>query len=437
MTMGQSATRRITVNALTRVEGEGALDVRLRGRQIEHVRLSIYEPPRFFEALLRGRRLDEVPDITARICGICPVAYQMTSVHAIERALAVQITPELRALRRLLYCAEWIESHTLHMFLLNAPDFFDAESGIALAKRFPEAVEGGLRMKKIGNALLALLGGRAIHPVNVRVGGFYRTPSASELAAQLPDLRWGLEAAIEATRWIASFDYPEFNEPMQLVALQHPEEYPMNEGDIAISGRDPIAVQQYEQHFHESQVPHSTALHSRATTGQRTYFVGPLARLSFNAERLMPAARRLVEEYCPAWPMTNRFRSILARGIEVVHAFEEAIGIIERYQPPPQPCVPHQPADAWGCAATEAPRGLIYHHYRVTREDQVAESKIVPPTSQNQGQIEQDLKTYLPDWLDAEETEIARACEKLIRTYDPCISCSTHFLKLNLERLDG
>jgi coenzyme F420-reducing hydrogenase alpha subunit len=421
------------VGALTRVEGEGALDVRLRDGQIESVRLSIYEAPRFFEALLRGRRIDEVPDITARICGICPVAYQMSSVHAIEKALGVQITPEIRSLRRLLYCAEWIESHVLHMYMLNAPDFFDVDSGIELAKHFPAEVERGLRMKQIGNRLLEVIGGRAIHPINVRVGGFYRSPTVAELATLLPDLRWGLQAAEETARWVAGFDYPTFAPEVELIALQHPDEYPMNEGHIASTHRRAIDVDDFEQQFRESQAAHSTALQSGVGSQQDTYFVGPLARLHHNHRQLFPAARRLVEQLCHSWPLTNRFYSILARAIEVVHAFEEAIELVENYVPPDPPVVAYGCRDGRGEAATEAPRGLIFHRYGVSAAGEVTDANIVPPTAQNQRQMENDLRQLLPDLLDRPEPQITQACERLIRTYDPCISCSTHFLKLNLE----
>lgn len=434
--MSESETRKITVSALTRVEGEGALRIRLRGDEIEDVQLSIYEPPRYFESFLKGRRIEEVPDITARICGICPVAYQMTSVHALEMALGVAITPEIRSLRRLLYCGEWIESHVLHIYMLNAPDFFDTDSGIELAKAFPDEVKRGLRMKKIGNQLLEILGGRAIHPVNVRVGGFYKSPDAAQLQALLPDLHWALEAAVESVHWVAGFDFPVFDDPVELVALQHADEYPMNEGQIASTGRSAIAVEDYESVFKEFQVPHSTALQAGIGDEKTSYFLGPLARLHFNHKHLFPAAQKMVEQYCGAWPISNRFQSIMARSIEVVHAFEEAIAIAEGFQTLSKPFVEYSHRSGFGCSATEAPRGMIYHSYEINKDGTVESSKIVPPTSQNQKQIETDLRNYLPDLIKEPEDVIAKECEKLIRTYDPCISCSTHFLKLHVERLD-
>lgn len=437
MTSEESNRRTIKVNALTRVEGEGALHVKLQGDVIEDVQLAIYEPPRFFEAFLRERPLEDVPDITARICGICPVAYQMSSVHALESALGVTITPEIRRLRRLLYCAEWIESHALHMHLLHAPDFFGLASGIELAGLFPEQFNRGLRIKKHGNELLEVLGGRAIHPINVTVGGFYRVPKRQELARLIPDFEWGLDAAVESTRWVATFDFPDFHRDYQMVSLSHSDEYPMNEGRIVSTSGLSIEVTDFEQEFAEEQVPHSTALQSRKTSNQSTYHVGPLARVNLNFDRLSPTAREVAKEIGFSVPCNNPFQAIIARGLEVIHSYEEALEILRdfRFFQPARMEYEYQTGE--GCAATEAPRGMIYHHYAVDDEGKITSAKIVPPTSQNQAQIEADLRDWLPHVLHEDDNQTALACERLIRSYDPCISCSTHFLKLTIERNDS
>jgi coenzyme F420-reducing hydrogenase alpha subunit len=204
MTQTVRSERALKLENLTRVEGEGGLLVRLEDGKVKEAKLNIFEPPRFFEAFLRGRGIQEVPDITARICGICPVAYQMSAVHALEASQGIQIDPAVRALRRLLYCGEWIESHALHIHLLQAPDFLGYESGIAMAQNHRMEVERGLRIKKIGNDLLELLGGRAIHPVSVCVGGFYKVPARAGLLALKPHLEWALEASLEVVRACAS-----------------------------------------------------------------------------------------------------------------------------------------------------------------------------------------------------------------------------------------
>ncbi len=427
--------RIIKVTAMTRVEGEGGLYIKLRGDDVEDIRLEIYEPPRLFEAFLRGRRLEEVPDITARICGICPVAYQMSSVHALESALDITISPEIRRLRRLLYCGEWIESHALHVYLLNAPDFMGFESGLEMAEKFPEEVNRGLRMKKHGNQLLEVLGGRAIHPVNVRVGGFYRSPNRAEMQKLIPDFEWCLQAAVETTRWVAGFQYPDFTCDYQLVSLSHAAEYPMNEGYVATSDGESIAVADYEDEFEETHVEHSTALHSLRKKTGKTYLTGPLARVSLNVNRLSPTARKLVAEVGISWPCFNPFQSIIARGLELIHAFEEALEILRDYQPARPSRIEYSYKPGEGCAATEAPRGLLYHRYVVDEDGKVVLAKIVPPTSQNQAQIEADLRAWVPQAMSDNEAATSRQFENLVRCYDPCISCSTHFLKVNIDRL--
>lgn len=429
-----SDTRTIRIEALARVEGEGALDIRLQGNQIEELKLRIYEPPRFFEAFLRGRPLEEVPDITARICGICPVAYMMTSVHALEAALGVTIPPELRQLRRLLYCGEWIESHALHMHLLHAPDFLGYESGLEMARDYPAELTRGLRLKKHGNQLLEALGGRAIHPINVAVAGFYRCPKREELATLIPDFEWGLQAAVETTRWIAGFDYPDFERPYEMVALSHPDEYPMNEGRIVSTGGLSIPVSDFETEFEEIHVSHSTALHAARRRDGSCYLVGPLARIALNRDRLSPHARRVADEIAFEHPCRNPYKSLIARGLELIHAYEEALQILSDYSPPRAPRVSYTPRVGEGAAATEAPRGMLYHRYRINQQGMIDFATIVPPTSQNQRQIEDDLRHLLPSLLAEPDEILGKRCEQLVRSYDPCISCSTHFLKVKLDR---
>jgi sulfhydrogenase subunit alpha len=431
--MGDADT--INVPILTRVEGEGALTIRLRDGQLADVQLRVYEPPRLFEALLRGRPLEDAPDITARICGICPVAYQMSAVHALEHALGVTVTPQIRRLRRLLYCGEWIESHCLHIHLLHAPDFFNAASGIELARRFPDELKRGLRLKKYGNELLAAIGGRAIHPVNVTVGGFHRWPPRDELNRLIPDFEWGLDAAADAARWAASFSFPDLDQDYEFVALSHPDEYPLNEGVIASNLLPAVPVSDYLTSFAEVQVPHSTALHSVRLPQQSTYLLGPLARVNLNADRLLPHARRVADEIGFFVPCRNPYRGLLARCIEVVQVYEEALEILRELDFR-GPCrIDYAPRNATGCAATEAPRGLLFHEYEIDTQGRIVRARIIPPTSQNQGQIEADLRQMLQDQLakGRSRDELAVHAERLVRSYDPCISCATHFLRVHWE----
>jgi coenzyme F420-reducing hydrogenase alpha subunit len=426
-------TRTIKVDALARVEGEGALYVKVRGDRVEDVRLEIYEPPRFFEAFLRGRDFSEAPDLTARICGICPVAYQMSAVHAMEDALGVTVGGPLRELRRLLYCGEWIESHALHVYLLHAPDFLGYEDAVSMAKDHLELVQRGLELKKAGNELMTVIGGREVHPVNVRVGGFYRAPSRREIEPLAERMRRARDQALETVRWVAGFDFPDFERDYQFVALSHPSEYPFNEGRIISSRGFDAPVREYEDHFVEEHVPHSNALHS-ILRGQGTYFVGPMARYSLNFDRLSPLAREAARE-AGLDPVTkNPFQSIIVRSVEMLYACEEALRIIESYEPPAAPFVPMEPRASTGFGATEAPRGILYHRYRLEATGAIAEAKIVPPTSQNQRAIEEDLRGFVEAHLALSPDRLTWQCEQAIRNYDPCISCATHFLKLELDR---
>ncbi|MBI5709693.1 MAG: Ni/Fe hydrogenase subunit alpha [Candidatus Eisenbacteria bacterium] len=431
--MSRGSSRTIRVEVLTRVEGEGALTVRLKGDAVVDVQFRIVEPPRFFEALLRGRAFGEAPDITSRICGICPVAYQMSAVHAVEDALGVTVDGPLRALRRLLYCGEWIESHALHVTLLHAPDFLGYESGIAMAKDHPGAVTRGLQLKQAGNELLRVLGGREIHPVNVRVGGFYRVPARGELAAIEERLKRALDQALAVVRWVSDFHFPDFERDYEFVALRHPTEYPIL-GDRLVSSRGlDIAVRDYEAHFAEEHVERSSALHS-VLSGRGAYAVGPLARYSLNFDRLAPVAQQAAREAGLGPVCLNPFRSIVVRAVETVQAVDEALRIIAAYEPPDAPAVSVVPCAGTGCGCSEAPRGILYHRYRLAGDGTILEAKIVPPTSQNQKTIEEDLWRFVEPRVHLGEQELTWQCEQAIRNYDPCISCATHFLKLSVER---
>lgn len=425
-----SPKRKIHVPILTRVEGEGALNIVLGRDSIQRVELNIYEPPRFFEAFLQGRNHNEVADITARICGICPIAYQMTAIQAMESAWGIQISESIYRLRRLMYIAEWIESHGLHIHLLHAPDFIGCASGLELAKKDPVAVQRGLKLKKIGNQVLELLGGRAIHPISLAVGGFFRLPRREELLQLVPQFEWGLEASIAMVRWIGGFAFPEFHSPTTYVALQCPQEYAIMKGLIASSDGATVDVGKYEQCFYEEHVEHSTALHAHRVGNSLPYQVGPMARVHLSFDQLSPTVRKLAEEIGWKLPSFNPYHSIIARGLELVQAFEEGLNILKNFEPKVQARVEYDAAEASGCSATEAPRGLIYHRYDLDQSGHVRRAKIVPPTSQNQRQIETDLVQILPSLLSETDENIARRCETVIRNYDPCISCATHFLKV-------
>ena len=429
----RSKTRTIRVDALARVEGEGAIYVKLKGDQVLDVRLNIYEPPRFFEAFLRGRAFTEAPDITARICGICPVAYQMSACRAMEDACGIRIDRPLRALRRLLYCGEWISSHALHVYMLHAPDFLGYDGIIPMARDHPQAVERGLRLKKVGNELMALLGGREVHPINVRVGGFYRVPAGRELEGIAERLKWAREAALETVRWVATFEFPDFEQDYEFVALRQPGEYPIDAGCIVSDKGLDIDVRDYDDHFVEEQRPHSNALHARLRE-RGAYFVGPLARYSLSYDALSPLAREAAREAGLAPVCRNPFRSIIIRAVEILYGCDEALRLIGEYQTPERPAVDVPARSGTGHGCTEAPRGFLYHRYTIDDAGGIVDAKIVPPTSQNQGQIEADLRRLVQQSIALPDDRLTWRCEQAVRNYDPCISCATHILTLHVER---
>ncbi|HWT48610.1 MAG TPA: Ni/Fe hydrogenase subunit alpha [Mycobacterium sp.] len=425
-------TRTLSVGTLTRVEGEGALHVTLKDGALESVELNIYEPPRFFEAFLRGRAYTEPPDLTARICGICPVAYQISACNAIESACGVEIDPELIALRRLLYCGEWIHSHMLHIYLLHAPDFLGYPDAIALARDEREIVERGLRLKKAGNRLMEFVGGRAIHPINVRLGGFYSVPSRSQFAPLAEQLRRALDDAVATVEWVSGFDFPDLELDHEMLALSQAGRYPIENGVIARSAGQAFPVAEFTEHVRESQVPHSTALHATLDGGR--HLTGPLARYCLNSSALSPIAAQAAAAAGLSGECRNPFRSIIVRAVEVVYAIEEALRIIDDYQRPARPFVEVPARAGIGHGVSEAPRGLLYHRYQIDEDGLVSAATIIPPTSQNQAAIEADLAHLVSDNLELDDAALTATCERLIRTYDPCISCSTHFLTLTVQR---
>ena len=427
------ARKTINVDYLARVEGEGGVKITFDGQTVRNVELRIFEPPRFFEAFLRGRAYTEAPDITARICGICPVAYQMSAVHAMEDALGVTVTPEVRELRRLLYCGEWIESHVLHIYMLHAPDFLGYPGAVEMAKDHGDVVRRGLELKKIGNEILELLGGRAIHPVNVRVGGFYRAPTRREFAPLAERLKLARDMALATVRWVAGFDFPDCERDYEFVSLGEAGEYPFNAGHVVSNKGLDITPREYEAHFEESHVKRSNALHSHLHG--KPYLTGPIARYSLNSALLSPLARDAAKEVGLGPTCNNPFRSIVVRAVEVLYACDEALRIIEAYREPEQPHLDLTPRAGVGYACTEAPRGMLYHRYRLDAEGTILDAKIVPPTSQNQPSIEDDLKTFAGGWLDMPEEALRVRCEQAVRNHDPCISCATHFLKLEVVRV--
>jgi coenzyme F420-reducing hydrogenase alpha subunit len=423
----------IHVPVLARVEGEGALDLRIEQGDIVELRLRIFEPPRFFEKFLEGRHYTEIPDMVARICGICPVAYQVTAAQALEKLFGVELDPWAHAMRRVFYCGEWIQSHSLHIHLLAAPDFFGCNNAIELARIAPDEVRRGLRIQALGNELMELFGARSVHPVGVRVGGFHGAPALSRIMEMREKLRAALPAAEALVRWTAGIAVPQDAQTFVSVAMRHPDDYAIERGRIGVSDGLCVEAEAFDAHFAEHHEPTSTALFG--SYHQQPYLVGPLARLNLNHDQLPHAIQALLSDIGFMLPSRNLFHSMVARAVEILLALNEALRLLDGYRVPDSPWVPVTPRAgvAYGC--TEAPRGLLWHRYEMDADGRVVNARIVPPTSQNQGRIEEDLRLSLLNFgLDQPDDALRLHCEKVIRNYDPCISCATHFLRLNVER---
>lgn len=424
----------IHIPILARVEGEGALDLEIDNHKVKSLALQIYEPPRFFEKFLEGREYNDVVDIVARICGICPIAYQMSASHAIEQAFDLHPSTWVREMRRFIYCGEWIQNHALHIHILSGPDFLGFKSAVDMAGKFPDVVKRGMRLQKLGHDILHLMGGRSTNPVGNCIGGFYRAPKVSEIKIILASLKTHLQDAIDVAHWVNTLKIPNFPQDMTYVSLRHSDEYPFNEGRLVSNKGLDIDISEFENHFKETQVPHSTAFHCHVQN--KPYIVGPLARFVLNFDKLPKEAQRLSEKINLSPESKSMFDSIKARAIEMYFAILEAIRICERYTYPAESRLQNvKPKAGEGFGCTEAPRGICWHHYHMDKKGLVKSSRIVPPTSQNQAYIEEDLRlTFEKYGCHHDDSQLRLMAEMVIRNYDPCISCSVHFLNLNVVR---
>jgi sulfhydrogenase subunit alpha len=426
-TGGYGLKRLIKTDYLARVEGEGGVVIEITDGAISKVHMRIFEAPRFFEAILRGRPYQDVIDFTARICGICPVAYQMSSVHAIEKIFSVTVSPPVRELRRLLYCGEWIESHALHVYLLQGPDFYGLESAWA-GKEYLEIAKQGLRFRKLGNEILTVLGGRPVHPVSVRVGGFFTVPGRKTLASLLPELEKAYAESLQAIRWSASLDFGDPLDETEFIALGNSAEYPLNEGRVVSTKGLDAAFEDFLGSIEEYQADYSTSLHSGIKKEGMLipYIVGPLSRLNVNHERLPEEIRSAMSGAGISLPLRNIRMALIARVVEIAYAFHEAIRIIIDYEEPERPYADVEPAGGTATWITEAPRGMLIHRYELDDRGTVKSAAIIPPTSQNLAHMEKMIGNFARAHIGDRSDHLRKETEKIIRSYDPCISCSAH-----------
>jgi sulfhydrogenase subunit alpha len=410
--LSKHKTTTINVPILARVEGEGALEISIQDQNIRSLQLKIYEPPRLFEKFLEGRSYTDVLDMVARICGICPVAYQMSATHAIEQCFGTTTSAWVRDMRRLFYCGEWLESHSLHIHFLAAPDFLGFNSAPEMAKIYPNEVRRGLRLQTLGHELISLLGGRAVHPVGACIGGFYKAPSLAKVNALRLQVKALISDCEDLIHWVSTLPMSKNTHDFTSVSLRHPDEYPMNEGHIVSDKGLSIPIELFDN-----------------------YFVGPLARVNLNYNLLPLQIKEALERVDIHFPSKNMAHSIIARAVEIYYCVLEAQRILESYVFPESSFCKIQPSSGIGYGCTEAPRGLLWQRFDLDEQGLIQSARIVPPTSQNQARIEEDLHISLQQFgLDKPDDELRAYSEMVIRNYDPCISCSTHFLTMSVQR---
>jgi len=423
----------IKVQHLARVEGEGGVWVRIKDGKIEYVEVNIFEPPRFFEAFLRGRSYLEAPDLTARICGICPLAYVMAASRAMEKILGIQVSEETDKLRKIAFYGEWIESHVLHFMFLHAPDFLGQHSIFDIAKENPQAVKDAVGLRKWGNRAIEIVGGRPVHPVGFRVGGLHRIIKKEELLPLLKNFNEVEKMARNLLEFVVNLPIPEIEYDLVLMSLKGDREYPILKGVVANNLGGEFPEDDLEKNITVEQKIYSNALHYRLKNG-RPYITGPIARFNLNYDLLAPEVKDILEKAGYKAPLKNTYQSIVARAAETYHAVLEIKKLIESYSEPPQPYIEAEVRAGKGAAISEAPRGMLYHYYEIDENGKIVYANIIPPTAQNYAAMEEDIIKVQDLIVNAPRDKAQRVVEMTIRNYDPCISCSVHAIKLRILR---
>jgi len=424
----------VEVAPISRVEGHGDLVLNVKDKKVEKLIFRIPESPRFFEAMLEGKNWDKPSHITSRICGICSVAHTYASIRATENAFGIVPNDMILKLRKLIIHHEIVQSNALHVYFLAAPDFLGVGSVIPLVETHPAVVDIALRVKKLANDMVRMIGGRAIHPIRTVVGGFTKIPSEEEmlqmkemLKGAYPDLETSLEV-------LKTLDLPAFERETEYVSLSNTEDYAHYDGNIKSTDGWEIDPIDYLNKIKEKVVQHSTAKHCWAE--RDSFMVGALSRFNNNHDQLSDNAKRFAEEFGLKAPCYNTYMNSIVQFVEIVHSVDDSIRLIdellEEGMNEDEAMVEVKPKAGRGVGAVEAPRGLLIHDYTYNDDGSIEKANLVIPTGMNYGNIERDMNALVPDIIEKSEDEIRLACEMMIRAYDPCISCSTHFLNVKL-----
>jgi coenzyme F420-reducing hydrogenase alpha subunit len=415
---------KININYIARVEGEASVKVEIKDGRVKDLKLNIWEPPRFFEGFLQQRRFDEVPDIVSRICGICPVSHMTTSIRALEKALGFSPSPDIIQIRKIMTLSQIVSSHLVHLYMLAMPDYYRLYSIADMLPRFRSEIKRLMRIKEVVNNTTALFGGRALHPVVMVVGGFTNLPSRDLVGKMIKELESIKTDAQEVLKVISELPCPDLNSNSEYVSISIPSGYAVNEGSIISSRGIHIKEDEYYSVFGETEVPYSNAKRT-VIKGRGGLMSGALARLNLKFDMLHEEAKRAAKEIGYNVPDYNPFHNNLAQAIEIVHGISECLELLEGL-PMKKPEIQIKVREGEGFAATEAPRGLLCHHYVLNRRGVVEKANIITPTAHNFLSIEENLKKLVHQNISDKKEEIILKCEMLVRAYDPCFSCSVH-----------
>lgn len=415
---------KINIDYIARVEGEGSVHFEIEDGRLKDLKLNIWEPPRFFEGFLHQRRFDEVPDIVARICGICPVSHMTTSIRALEKALGFNPSPDIIHPRKIMSLSQIVASHLIHLYMLAMPDYYRLHSVADMLPRFGSEIKRLMKMKEVVNNLTALFGGRALHPVVMVVGGFTNLPSRDLVGKMIKELEDIKADAREVLRVVSELPFPDATNNSEYVTIHTPSGYAINEGFIVSNNGINIKEDEYYSVFGEEEVLYSNAKRT-IIKGRGSLMSGALARLNLKFDMLHEDAKKAAKEIGFVVPDDNPFHNNLAQAIEIVHGISECIELLVGLTTK-RPEIQIKVREGEGFAVTEAPRGLLCHHYVLNRRGVVERANIITPTAHNFLSIEENLKKLVQRYINEEKEELILKCEMLVRAYDPCFSCSVH-----------
>ncbi len=415
---------KINVDYIARVEGEGSVNLDIKDGILKDLKLNIWEPPRFFEGFLFKRRFDEVPDIVARICGICPVSHMTTAIRALEKALGLSPSPEIINIRKIMTLSQIIASHLIHIYMLAFPDYKGLESISDMLPKFKSEIKRLIKLKEVVNNLTALFGGRPLHPVVMVVGGFTKLPSRDMIGKMIKELESIKTDAVETLKMVSELPFPKFKNKSEYVAVYSPSGYAINEGLLVSTNGIKVEEDEYYSVFKEKEVSYS---HAKMTSikGRGSFMVGALSRLNLKFDKLHGNAKKAAKEAGFSVPDFNPFHNNIAQSIEIIHGINECIELLDEltlkdYE------IKINMKEGEGIAVTEAPRGLLCHHYVLNKRGMVEKANIITPTSHNFMNLEESLKKLVKKYIHENKKEIVLKCEMLVRAYDPCFSCSVH-----------